>query len=452
MIHGGDELHQHKMKVIQQKYKLGKFQFDHGKFTCKDFKTDSDGSIFISQPNYADGVEKIQIDKQRSKRRYSLCNEAEVSRLRTALGALAWLAKETRPELSGRVALLQQSMPKPRVQDLIEANLIISDAKKFSTSGIRMMPIRPDDLRIGVASDASWGNSKNEFSMESNSEDYWEETTDKWIRHHVKHRCVLFHPGAVSDGPDLHGLLPGRLTVFQQGDTLKDEWNNNRGIRNHGVEPWTGRTEFMKQPANQILPHTHVNETFLKLINTSSQGGVITFFHDQKLETSTNPEMISIVSWKSTRLKRKTVNTLSAECQAMIAAVGQVHWFPYLLLEIMGKELSHAEWEGQLATIPFVAVTDSRSLYDCLSKLVCTYTQTDDKRTAIDIAILKDDLRRTSGHTRWVEGENMLCDPLTKRMKGDFLRTVASKGYWSLNKLGFEQQKSEYGLLYVMIL
>ena len=195
---------------------------------------------------------------------------------------------------------------------------------------------------------------------------------------------------------------------------------------------------YLKQPASWILPHSQVNETFLKLLKTSSQGGVITFFHDQKLETSTNLEMISIVSWKSTRLKRKTVNTQSAECQAMIAAVGQVHWFHFLLLEIMGKELSQAEWEGQLSAIPFVAVTDSRSLYDCQSKLVCTYTQTDDKRTAIDVAIAKDDLRRTSGHTRWVEGENMLCDPLTKRMKGDFLRAVASKGYWSLNKLRFE--------------
>eukprot|EP00435_Cladocopium_sp_Y103_P011110 s283_g2.t2 len=160
MIHGGDDLHQHKMSMIQKRYKLGKFQFDFGKFTGKDFKMEADGSIFISQPNYADNIEKIQLDKQRSKHRYSLCTDAEVSRLRTALGALAWLAKETRPELAGRVALLQQSMPKPRVQDLVEANLIIADAKKFSSAGIRMMPITPDNLRVGVASDASWGNSR----------------------------------------------------------------------------------------------------------------------------------------------------------------------------------------------------------------------------------------------------------------------------------------------------
>ena len=135
----------------------------------------------------------------------------------------------------------------------------------------------------------------------------------------------------------------------------------------------------------------------------------------------------------------------------MIAAVGQVHWFRYLLLEIMGKELSQDEWEKQLASIPFVAVTDSRSLYDCLNKLVCTYTQTDDKRTAIDVAILKDDMQKGGGHARWIEGENMICDPLTKKMKGNFLRAVANSGYWSLTKLGHTQQRSEFDLLLVRI-
>ena len=81
--------------------------------------------------------------------------------------------------------------------------------------------------------------------------------------------------------------------------------------------------------------------------------------------------------------------------------------------------MSNEAWEATLSSIPYVAVTDSKSLYGCLAKLVCTYTQTDDKRTLIDIAILKDDL---------VQGRNMLCDPLTKRTKGQFLRSVSNTG------------------------
>ena len=313
------------------------------------------------------------------------------------------------------------------------------------------MPIEPQHLRVGVVSDASWGNAKEGIVMEDDDEDFWEETKDKWIRHHLRPRRVLFHPGASLGGPDLHDLLPGRVTILENDEVIKDEWTQGRSVRNHGTQPWIGKTEFQKQKPGDKLPHGQINEVFLKLLNTSSQGGIITIFHDQRLETSEQPQMTSVVSWKSTRLKRKTVNTLSAECQAMIAAVGQVHWFRYLLLEILGRELSHEEWERELVAIPFVAVTDSRSLFDCLNKLVCTYTQTDDKRTAIDVAILKDDMQKSGGHPRWIEGENMICDPLTKKMKGSFLRAVAKSGYWSLNKQGHNQQKSNFDMLLIHI-
>ena len=139
--------------------------FGEGKFTGKMFRKDPDGSIFVWQPNYAESINRIEINKERKKHRYTMCDEQEISLLRTALGALSWLAKETRPDLSGRVALLQQSMPTPRIQDLVEANLIINDAKKFSQSGVRFMPIQPQHLRVGVISDASWGNAKDEQAI-----------------------------------------------------------------------------------------------------------------------------------------------------------------------------------------------------------------------------------------------------------------------------------------------
>ena len=50
MIHGGDEYHLSKMNQIQQqKYKLGKFKFDQGRFCGKDIIMNPDYSIDISQ-------------------------------------------------------------------------------------------------------------------------------------------------------------------------------------------------------------------------------------------------------------------------------------------------------------------------------------------------------------------------------------------------------------------
>ena len=114
LLHGGDEEHLRCMEIIQKKYKLGKYQFDQGKFTGKQFTTMPDGSILVNQAQYTkEKLIDIQIDKHRKRQRYSFCSEKEISELRASVGALSWLSKESRPDLAGRVALLQQNFPDP---------------------------------------------------------------------------------------------------------------------------------------------------------------------------------------------------------------------------------------------------------------------------------------------------------------------------------------------------
>ena len=452
LLHGGDELHLRQMKKIQDRYKLGKYQFDQGRFTGKNFTKDKDGSITVNQEHYTrEKLITIPIEKNRKKQRYSHCSEGEISQLRASVGALSWLAKESRPDLAGKVALLQQSFPKPRVRDLLEANNITTEAQKTPESGIRIMPIDPQNLRVGVATDASWANSAEKDQLEDDPRDCWEETESHWIRHHEAPRKILFHPGATT-GPDLHDLLPGRKTVTNDGRSFDDQWTSGGHTTSlMSSTTWTGKTYFAKQPVGQKLDHGDINETFLKLMNCSSQGGYIMMFYDKRLETEPDQHMVSVTSWKSNRLKRKTVNTLSAECQSLVSGVGQIHWHRFLLLELLGANMNHQEWEKKLTSIPFVAVVDSRSLHDCLNKLVCTFTQVEDKRTAIDVAILKDDLYKTGGHLRWVAGPNMIADPLTKRMNSQFLRMVCNKGRWSLTAEGHQKLCTDNDVLLVQL-
>ena len=89
-----------------------------------------------------------------------------------------------------------------------------------------------------------------------------------------------------------------------------------------------------------------------------------------------------------------------------------------------------------MSEIPFVAVTDSKSLYDTMVKVSNTSAHIEDKRTAIDVTILKDDLRRTQGQVRWIPGDYMLADALTKRMSAQVLRNVMLHGKWSLCEQG----------------
>lgn len=71
-------------------------------------------------------------------------------------------------------------------------------------------------------------------------------------------------------------------------------------------------------------------------------------YYDANPEVTEGLEMMTIASWKSYKLKRCTVNTLSAECQSMIQGVGNLHWHRFLMTEIMGSQLQLETWEKEL--------------------------------------------------------------------------------------------------------
>ena len=434
LLHGGGHLHWSKMKSIQQRYKLGKFSHGSGRFVGKEIQELGSHRYRVHQAQYVkDKVKPLEIPTDRKSLKYDLCDEAEISALRGLLGTLSWLAKETRPDLQGRVSILQQTMPRPTIQNLLEANSLAREARREMESGILIQPIPIERLQIGVATDASWGNSPGEF-LEEGTKDFWEEQEDVWIRHHVQDRRTLFHPGAAPGGPSLHSLSSRRSTrTTLDEEILEDTWNKKADFRVLGDQSWRGFTVFYKKKKDE---NVNVNETFLQVSRVNSQGGHICFAYDNLMETDPSPQPISIMCWKSYKLKRCTVNTLSAEAQAMIQGVGSVHWLRFMLSELKGYKMSIRQWEDQISRIPYIAVTDSKSLYDTLTKATNVASQVSDKRTAIDLTILKAEMGKTQGQVRWVAGTNMICDCLTKKMCGSFLRFIMKIGSWTLNETG----------------
>jgi len=437
MIHGGTEKHWSNMEWLKQQYRMGKYTTGSGKFTGKMVEPADDGSILIHQKHYIEEkINVIKIDKARKRQRYSQCTPVEINQLRTLLGGLSWVAKETRPDIAGKVAILQQTMPNPMIKDIVEANQVAEELKRKPDLGIRIQPIPMERLRVGVITDASWGNAGERY-LEDSKKDYWEETKTSWIRHHVLPRRLLFHPGAAPGGPDLHTISRRRTTTTSMS-TSSDEWDGKDGIRERQEQQWTGRTTFIKSTIEEEV-NRPINERFLQLARTHSQGGYLLVYYDANLEVSEQLEMMTIAAWKSYKLKRCTVNTLSAECQSMIQGIGNLHWHRFLLTEISGGRLNLDTWEQELHRLPFIAVTDSKSLYDTVNKCRNTSAHIDDKRTAIDLTILKDDLEKTKGQVRWVCGTNMISDPLTKKMPPGFLQRVMKFGKWSLTETGHKK-------------
>eukprot|EP00435_Cladocopium_sp_Y103_P033155 s916_g8.t1 len=446
LFHGGSKRHELKMEEIKKKYKLGKFTWGTGRFVGKEISQLSDGSIQLSQQFYTEAkVSPIVLSRERKRRKFSACNPDEVEQLRALVGVLSWLSKETRCDLAGKAALLQQSFPRPLVKDLIAANQLAKEALDHKELGIRVMPIPLSQLRAGVVTDATWGNSK-EFGtyLEQDSDDWWEETPECWVRHHVNQRRMAFHPAACPDGPDLHDLCSHRITDMKIGDrksTLQDSWTTSDSLRNPAAQSWTGTTTFYKQAEGNVLDSKEIHAGYEQLNKLYSQGGEIVIFYDQQLPESQTLQNVTVASWKSYRLKRQTVNTLGSETQALVRGLGSVHWYRILILEARGLQLSAREWHREVARLPFICVTDSKSLYDAVSKFTNPASQCGDKRTSIDISLIKQEVNDLNGCIRWVDGRTMLADPLTKETRADLLRHVIRTGQWAILEEGSALQQ-----------
>ena len=161
----------------------------------------------------------------------------------------------------------------------------------MASSGIILMPI-PVGKTTGRSSDRCFMGKLSRSSATRRQQGGFLGSAQAFsIRHDVTPRKTLFHPGA-QQGPELQDLLPTRKTVTSDGEALEDQRTKAESIRTWKDEPWTGKTFFAKQPPGQELEHTKINDVFLKLLNTSSQGGYAVIYYDKNLETETTPQMV----------------------------------------------------------------------------------------------------------------------------------------------------------------
>ena len=101
---------------------------------------------------------------------------------------------------------------------------------------------------------------------------------------------------------------------------------------------------------------------------------------------------------------------------------------------LLSKPSFYGTPRDQISPISTAGITDCKSLYDHLSSMssVC---KSDDKRVAIDLAIIKQCMSRTGMTIRWCPTELMLADGLTKDQAdpSDLLRAALRIGEYQLN-------------------
>ena len=99
---------------------------------------------------------------------------------------------------------------------------------------------------------------------------------------------------------------------------------------------------------------------------------------------------------------------------------------PFWSEVVLGLNLR--EWREQENMPPLISVTDSKGNCDHLHN--DTVGPSEDRRGAIDLAIIREDLSRPQIFLRWVDEKAQVADALTKlHVEGDLLRAVCRQAF-----------------------
>ena len=183
----------------------------------------------------------------------------------------------------------------------------------------------------------------------------------------------------------------------------------------------------------------HSDAAFANVGCHTQAGYILAFGHKDLHHGKVSPW--TPVTWKSYRLPRAVSSTLGGESQAMANASGAAEWLSLLLSETLdgpfqarnARELLQKRPPMLILKRSPILATDCKSLYDHLIS-PSSPTAIDDRRTSIDIVMLRESLKLTGGAIRWLPTGWMLADGLTKDRQepADLLRSCVRQGTYQI--------------------
>ena len=147
-------------------------------------------------------------------------------------------------------------------------------------------------------------------------------------------------------------------------------------------------------------------------VGTHTQAGYVLAFVDKALQEG-EETFWTPFTWRSYKLPRAASSTLSAESQSMATATGTVEWMTLLMLEAIDGPFEPRSARELLQKRPPILAIDCKSLFDHLIS-PSSPTSIEDRRTSIDVVIIRESLKLTGGHVRWLPTDRMLADAFTK--------------------------------------
>ena len=231
--------------------------------------------------------------------------------------------------------------------------------------------------------------------------------------------------------PDLSVQVSLSQQSFPQ-PTIQDFRRINHAVR-HAKQESKLSIKFKSIDPQNLTLVCHSDSAWANLGTHTQAGYIVGFTHSdlqEGLECDWTP-----ACWRSYRMPRAVSSTLAAESQAMSTATGTVEWLSLLLSELLDGPLDVRRCRERLQNRRPIFVTDCKSLYDHLHS-PSSPTAIEDRRTSIDVVIIRESAKLLQAHVRWVPTDRMLADDgLTKDSGGpiDLMRACVKRSSYQIS-------------------
>ena len=166
----------------------------------------------------------------------------------------------------------------------------------------------------------------------------------------------------------------------------------------------------------------------------TSQGGYIIFIASKEEINEGRAMKLSVLDWASRKLARVCRSSLAAEAQSASVAVDALEWLRICWSLMLWPTISYEDDSVLQSTGESPVLTDAKALFDSVNSL--TQNKASDRRTSIEISIIRDRLQAMMSKMKWVNSGQQLADGLTKRQAREQFAYLLQRG---VHRLVYDQ-------------
>jgi hypothetical protein len=168
----------------------------------------------------------------------------------------------------------------------------------------------------------------------------------------------------------------------------------------------------------QVVFSTFGDASHLNRAKGGSTGGMLTLASGPEILEGHNARM-SVIHWRSWKLKRVAVGTTCAEVQAMSEAEDVNYKLRLIWAELNGAGLpfgtrTEARADACIRQVQGIVVSDSKGGYDAVEKNETANLGLQSTRTAVQAYQIKQNFQTNNAKLKWVAADWNLADGFTK--------------------------------------